>query len=385
MAEPLKNQFGIEIPQKIAAMIVGVSPNFATETFLNEVQDGYDDLDLMPRGWKIAEALHHHLPSNYEEAANVLIASLGPKLQETKQAGMAPFLYLPHVLFVAKYGLEHFEASMQAQYELTQRFTAEFSIRPFLERYPEATLARLKTWTQDPSAHVRRLVSEGTRPRLPWAPRLREFQKNPYPVLELLDLLKDDPELYVRRSVANNLNDIGKDHPSLLVEVAHRWLADATDERRWLIRHALRSAVKRADPGAIAALGFRDGVTASIGKVSITPKPVVIGNSISIVFEITNIGSQPQRLLADLRIHFVKANRKTSPKVFKLKTVELAPRETKQLGKVISLADMTTRKHYPGSHSIEILLNGQTFPLGSFELIRTLPPSNASVLNNVEI
>jgi 3-methyladenine DNA glycosylase AlkC len=369
LAEPLKNQFGIEIPQKIAAMMAGVTPNFATETFLNEVRDGYDDLDLMARGWKIAEALHHHLPSNYEEAADVLIASLGPKLEETKQSGMAPFFYLPHVLFVAKYGLEHFEASMQAQYELTQRFTAEFSIRPFLERYPEATLARLKTWTQDPSTHVRRLVSEGTRPRLPWASRLREFQKNPYPVLELLELLKDDPELYVRRSVANNLNDIGKDHPSLLVEIAQRWLVNAPDERRWLIRHALRSAVKRADSGAIAALGFSDGVTASIGKVSITPQPVVIGNSLSIAFEITNIGSQPQRLLIDLRIHFVKANRKTSPKVFKLKTVELAPRETIQLGKSISLADMTTRKHYSGNHLIEILLNGQTFPLGSFELI----------------
>ncbi|MBI4783753.1 MAG: DNA alkylation repair protein [Oscillatoriophycideae cyanobacterium NC_groundwater_1537_Pr4_S-0.65um_50_18] len=385
MAEPLKNQFGIEIPQKIAAMVAGVTPNFATEAFLNEVRDGYDDLDLMPRGWKIAEALHHHLPSNYEEAADILIASLGPKLEETKQAGMAPFLYLPHVLFVAKYGLEHFEASMQAQYELTQRFTAEFSIRPFLERYPEATLAQLKTWTQDPSTHVRRLVSEGTRPRLPWAPRLREFQKNPYPVLELLDLLKDDSELYVRRSVANNLNDIGKDHPSLLVEIAHRWLVNATDERRWLIRHALRSAVKRADPGAIAALGFSDGVTASIGKVSITPQPAVIGDSLSIAFEITNASSQPQRLLVDLRLHFVKANGKTSPKVFKLKTVELAPGETIQLGKAISLADMTTRKHYPGSHLIEIILNGQTVPLGSFELMRSPPPSNADVLNNVEI
>ncbi|WP_199337010.1 hypothetical protein [Oscillatoria sp. FACHB-1407] len=362
-------------------MIVGVIPNFATEAFVSEILDEYDDLDLMPRGWKIAEALHHHLPSNYEEAANVLIASLGPKLEQTKASGMAPFLYLPHVLFVARYGLEHFEISMQAQYELTQRFTAEFSIRPFLERYPEATLARLKTWTQDASAHVRRLVSEGTRPRLPWAPRLREFQKNPYPVLELLELLKDDPELYVRRSVANNLNDIGKDHPSLLAEIAHRWLVNATDERRWLIRHALRSAVKRADPDAIAALGFSNRATASISRVGITPQPVVIGDSISIAFAITNTDSQPQRLLIDLRIHFVKANGKTSPKVFKLKTVELAPGETIPLNKAISLADMTTRKHYPGSHLVEILLNGQTFPLGSFELMRTLPPGNTHILN----
>ena len=147
MAEPLKNQFGIEIPQKIAAMIAGVSPNFAIEAFLNEVRDGYDDLDLMPRGWKIAEALHHHLPSNYEEATDVLHASLGSKLEETKQSGMAPFLYLPHVLFVAKYGLEHFEISMQAQYELTQRFTAEFRT---ISRSDPGTAENMDTRLQRP-------------------------------------------------------------------------------------------------------------------------------------------------------------------------------------------------------------------------------------------
>ncbi|WP_199313626.1 hypothetical protein [Leptolyngbya sp. FACHB-671] len=238
---------------------------------------------------------------------------------------------------------------------------------------------------QDPSAHVRRLVSEGNRGRVPWAPRLREFQKNPYPVLELLELLKDDPELYVRRSVANNLNDIGKDHPSLLVEIARRWLVNATHERRWLIRHALRSAIKRADSEAIAALGFSDGAMVSISKVSITPQQVVIGGFVSIAFEATNTNSGHQRLLLDIRIHFVKANGKTSPKVFKLKTVELAPGETIQLGKSISLADMTTRKHYPGTHQVEILLNGRKIPLGSFELMGTIPPNDAHVLNNLEI
>ena len=170
---------------------------------------------------------------------------------------MAAFLYMPHLFFVARHGLDHFEDSMRAQHALTQLFTAEYSIRAFLEKHPGATLARLREWTADPSHHVRRLVSEGTRPRLPWAPRLRAFQKDPRPVLELLELLKDDPELYVRRSVANNLNDIGKDHPALLTAVAKRWLRGASPERRWIVSHALRSAVKRADAGALGALGYR--------------------------------------------------------------------------------------------------------------------------------
>jgi 3-methyladenine DNA glycosylase AlkC len=369
VAEPLKNQFGAEIPRKIATAIAAVSPHFPTAAFLAEALDGYENLDLMPRGWKIAEALYHHLPSAYEAAVEILLASLGPKLEKTKESGMAPFLYLPHTFFVAKYGLEHFEVSMTAQYALTQRFTAEFSIRPFLERYPEMTLARLEQWAHDPSLHVRRLVSEGTRPRLPWAARLRDFQKDPRPVLALLEWLKDDPALYVRRSVANNLNDIGKDHPSLLVETAQRWMVNATDERRWLVCHALRSAVKRAEPGALAVMGFGADASVSIANVNITPKRAAIGDTATISFEMTNTDSRFQRVLVDLQVHFVKANGKTSPKVFKLKTVELAPQAVAQLRKSISLAEMTTRKHYAGTHQVDVLLNGRALLLGFFELI----------------
>ena len=227
MAEQLKNLFGVDIPETIAGMIAKVFPRFPAEDFIRDSLDGYADLELFPRGRKIARAMKRHLPEDYSEAAGILIESLGPKLDMTEGSGMAPFVYLPHVFFVAEFGLDHFEDSMRAQYELTQRFSAEFSIRPYIEKYPHATLARLEKWTGDSSAQVRRLVSEGTRPRLPWAPRLRAFQIDPRPVLTLLEKLKDDPELYVRRSVANNLNDIGKDHPAVLVDVSRRWLKNA--------------------------------------------------------------------------------------------------------------------------------------------------------------
>jgi len=370
MAEPLKNQFGVEIPGNIARMISRSFPAFKQDAFVKDALDGYEALDLMPRGWKIARTLRGYLPVNYPAAAEILIASLGPKLDKTEGNGMDTFLYLPHVFFVAEYGLDHFDVSMRAQYELTQRFTAEFSIRSFLERHTEATLALLKDWTKDANPHVRRLVSEGTRPRLPWAPRLREFQKDPRPVLALLELLKDDPELYVRRSVANNLNDIGKDHPSLLVKTARRWMKNATNERHWLVCHALRSAVKRAEPGALAVMGFGGEPKVSVGNVTIRPKRVVMGSSVKIAFEVTNTDTRTQRILVDFRVHFMKANGKTSPKVFKLRAVELAPRETVQMGKTISLAEMTTRKHYAGSHKVDVVLNGRTKPLGKFELIR---------------
>ena len=186
MAEPLKNKFGPSVPNRIAAMIAAAFPGFAAREFVRDALRGYDELDLMSRGRHIAHSLRRHLPQDYPSAIGILTASLGPKLARTEQLGMTPFLYLPHVLFVAEYGLDHFELSMQAQYELTQRFTAEFSLRRYLDRYPEPTLARLRTWAGDSSVHVRRLVSEGTRPRLPWAPRLNRFQQDPIPVLALL-------------------------------------------------------------------------------------------------------------------------------------------------------------------------------------------------------
>ncbi|MEQ1883121.1 MAG: DNA alkylation repair protein, partial [Burkholderiales bacterium] len=359
MAEPLKNHFGPAIPKTISGMIAAVFRDFDSTSFVKDVLDGYEALELLPRGWKIARALRPYLPRHFPDAVNILTASLGPKLERTEDHGMTPFLYLPHACFVAEYGLDHFEESMAAQYEITQRFTAEFSIRPFIEKYPDATLARLRIWATDPSPHVRRLVSEGTRPRLPWAPRLRAFEKDPRPVLALLELLKDDPELYVRRSVANHLNDLGKDNPDLLIQTATRWLKGASDERRWVVNHALRSAVKRAEAGALGVLGFGSDAKVKIHNATVKPQRVAIGGAVEIAFELKNTGTTIQRVLVDFRIHFVKANGATSAKVFKLKTVEVAPKETVRLSKKVSLREMTTRKHYPGVHKVEAMLNGR--------------------------
>jgi 3-methyladenine DNA glycosylase AlkC len=370
MAEPLKNHFGSEIPRTIAEMIVAVYPAFPKAQFLRTSLKDYEPLALMSRGRHIAQALRRHLPSDYDQAIEILLASLGPLVpKQESDGGMAPFLYMPHTMFVQEYGLDHFEHSMRAQYELTQRFTAEFSIRPFLERYREATLARLTLWVSDPSPDVRRLVSEGTRPRLPWAPRLRAFQADPQPVLALLDLLKDDPDLYVRRSVANNLNNIGKDHPALLAQTAKKWMRNASEERRWLIRHALRSAVKRGEPGALHVLGAGHEAQVVVRQRSITPSRVKLGQSVTVAFELKNAQSKPQRVMVDFRIHFVKANGSATPKVFKLKMIELAPRARVFLKKTVSLKPMTTRTHYPGQHRLDILLNGRAKPLGTFELL----------------
>ncbi|MES2623812.1 MAG: DNA alkylation repair protein [Pseudomonadota bacterium] len=369
MAELLKNQFGSNIPKVIAEMLRAVDSSFPAKAFVKDSLDGYDALELMPRGRHIAKALHKHLPSNYEQAITLLMTSISQPHTHGANMGMTSFMFMPHMFFIRDFGLDNFEASMQAQYVLTQRFTAEFSIRPFIERYPQETLQRLKLWTQDPSHHVRRLVSEGTRPRLPWAGRLREFQKNPQPVLGLLELLKDDPELYVRRSVANNLNDIGKDNPEQLFATAQRWLHDASHERRWLVQHALRSSIKRGEPGALNVMGVGNAAQVELSDITVTPARARSGESVVISFVVTNTAADAQRVLVDFQIHYVKASGQSKPKVFKLKTIDLAKGQSLTLGKKVTLAELTTRKHYAGVHVVEALINGRVMPLGSFQLL----------------
>ncbi len=368
MAEPLKNHYGPAIPAQIARMIAAVWRDFDAKKFLADCLDGYESLELMARGRRIASVLKDYLPADYPRAVDILIRSMEPANQKTEGNVLSSFLYMPHSFFVAENGLDHFEESMRAQYEITRRFTAEFSIRPFLEKNPARTLARLREWSRDKSEHVRRLVSEGTRPRLPWASRLREFQKNPATTLALLELLKDDPSLYVRRSVANHLNDIGKDHPDTLVLVAKKWMKGAGKNRKWIIRHALRSLVKSGHPGALQVLGYGQGGEWVIRKKQIAPRKLLRGESLTFSFEVMNAATRSQRLMLDFRIHYVKAGGKSSIKVFKLKACRLPAGGSLAITKKITVKDMTTRKHYPGSHQLDLLLNGRVEKLGHFEL-----------------
>ena len=368
MAEQLKHFFNEAVVRSIAADLRRAHAPFRGRAFVAACLEGLCDLELLERGWHIAAAMHTHLPRPFARAAEVLRASLGPELERTEQNGMAPFRYLPHTLFVQKHGLEDFEPSMRLQYELTKRFSAEASIRPFLVRYPEDTYARLVEWSSDPSVHVRRLVSEGTRPRLPWAPRLRAFQQDPRPVVALLERLKDDPERYVQRSVANSLNDIAKDHPDLAVEVCRRWLADAPPGRSWIVRHALRSLVKQAHPGALRALGIAGRPAVRVDGVRLAPAAVRIGEVLRFGCELASTGRKRQALLVDYVVHFVKANGAARPKVFKLRRIDLPPSQSVTLKGAVSFADMTTRRHYPGRHRIDLLINGVVHPLAEFDV-----------------
>jgi 3-methyladenine DNA glycosylase AlkC len=371
MAETLKTFFSTALVRRLAADIARVHPDFPIRAFTRDACRGLDGLELLDRGRHIAAALRTHLPSSYPDAIGILLESLGPEhaTDELLGVGMAPFFYLPHTMFVAEFGQDHFDLSMQAQYELTKRFSAEASIRPYIASQPERVLALLQSWASDQNPHVRRLVSEGTRLRLPWAPRVAWLDQNPERVLSLLALLKDDASTMVRRSVANNLNDLGKVRPDLLIRAASAWLEGASPERKTLIEHALRSAVKRGDANALILLGYGQAPRVSVEDVTFNPRRVRIGGRVTMKFRLKSTSTRTQDLLVDVAVHFVKARGKASAKVFKLGRIALAPRKIGELKLTVSLAVHTTRVPRPGPHAVEVIVNGKSMRAGAFDVL----------------
>lgn len=382
MAATLKSLLGAAVVHRIAGMVSGAWPAFDAAAFEADALRGLGRLELLARGEHIGRALGAHLPADAGEALAVLTRSLGPPLPEADVegagAGLSPLLYLPHVAFVRARGLAAFDAAMEAQHALTRRFSAEWSIRPFLEAEPERTLAVLRRWARDPSVHVRRLVSEGTRPRLPWAPRLRRFVDDPRPALELLELLRDDPSSYVRRSVANHLNDVGKDHPDLLLGIARRWLRGAGPERRRLVAHALRSLARRGDPAALGLLGHGARPEVTLREVVVAPARVPIGGAVRFEAIVSSRARAAQALAVHLAVHYVKASGAARPRRFKLRPLALAPGGEGRVRRTLSLAQLSTRRHHPGLHRVELVLNGVVYPAGAFEVLSARPARSAA-------
>lgn len=252
---PIKYLLDREAVACLAHNLGLVYARFETERFTELAMIGLEPLGIMDRAAHIAAALKATLPARFSEAVQLLLQTLTPPNVHTERMGLGVFFYLPHTRFVADYGRDPnhnggedpFAMAMQAQYELTRRFTAEYSMRPFLIEDFERTLAQLQCWVRDADPHVRRLCSEGCRPRLPWGARIPQLIQDPTPVLPILESLKNDPSLYVRRSVANHIGDIAKDHPSLAFDLCERWLCNASPELKWVLRHALRHPAKKGD------------------------------------------------------------------------------------------------------------------------------------------
>jgi 3-methyladenine DNA glycosylase AlkC len=358
-APALKEIFDHARLRHFAAETVAIWPAFDAERFLALATAGLEDLGIMQRMRQTAVSLKATLPEEFPRAVEIL-HELAPRIGHNFAA-----ITLPE--FVALYGQDHHGLSMRALHFLTRYGSAEFAVRHFLTRDFARTLAHMRRWAEDDNEHVRRLSSEGSRPRLPWSFQLRNLLADPSPALPILEALRSDPSLYVRKSVANHLNDISKDNPEWLIERLTAWPRQDANTG-WIVRHALRTMIKKGDPGALSLIGTTGKPLVRVEGFLVAPTDISLGERITISAVLVSTSDRVQRLVVDYAVHYVKKGGNTSRKVFKLREVELAAGKREDFSISQTIRDFTTRKHYAGLHRVELMLNGEVLAETGFQL-----------------
>lgn len=366
MSDTLKERF-FEPPfwQGLATHLRVILPAFDGIAFQQEVCNAlWPSLELKQRIRRIATSLRPHLAPHYPAAVAQLTVFARHLLDQ--QPAVNSFAYLFLADFVEEYGLDHLDASLEAFPILTQVMSCEFAVRPFLVRYPQTMLTAMQAWADHENVHVRRLASEGSRPRLPWGMGLPAFKKDPSPTLPILAHLKADPSEYVRRSVANHLNDISKDHPEVVLAIAQSWIGQHAETDK-LLKHALRGLLKAGHPTALALFGFKQLKGVAVTGLRCQAQ-VAIGGDWEFQFDLVVDSAQAQQLRLEFGIDYVKANGNSSRKIFQLREAIFAPGKY-AIAKRHSFLERTTRKHHAGRHAVAILVNGQAMALAEFEVV----------------
>jgi 3-methyladenine DNA glycosylase AlkC len=360
MAEPLKNLYFTPFSiRHLADVVRAVAPDFDRERFLALVfDDQWETLELKDRMHHTARCLHATLPADYVQA----LAILYPVAPQIKGFDVMTF---PD--FVEIYGQDEWDRSMDALGYFTKFASSEFAVRPFLDRDPDRAMQWVWRWARDPDPNVRRLASEGTRPRLPWAMALPKFKQDPSLVIPILDALKDDDSEMVRRSVANNLNDISKDHPELVLELAEQWRGHSAEVDA-VLKHALRGLLKAGDPRAMALFGFDHPSEVRANNLHMEPASPRIGEGFEFTFDLEVGGEGETRVRLEYRVEYVKARGERSPRTF-----QIGERNWKhglhKVRKRHSLVNMSTRTHYPGRHTLTVIVNGHAQVGVEFEVL----------------
>lgn len=352
MADNLKDIYSRDFLLELASKVETVYSGFQTTDFVAAVlDDNWSALSVRGRSKAIAEKLGYFLPPNYEDALEVLF-------KVAEDCSGFPYLFFPD--FVTVYGHEnrYWDLSMLALETFTRCSSSEFAIRPFLLNDPERTMKQMTKWALHSNEHVRRLASEGCRPRLPWAEALPLFKANPEPVLSILNLLKEDRSLYVRKSVANNLNDISKDHPDMILKTARTWLGISSDAD-WIVRRGCRTLIKNTNPDIMTLFGYvLDPKVISNAKISSSPESVSLGEQSEFTYTITLELKEETNLRIEYAIDFVKSNGQGSRKAFHISDKTVTGKTTLTGVKRYKWHDLTTRRHYAGHHHIVLLVNG---------------------------
>ncbi|HEY0975847.1 MAG TPA: DNA alkylation repair protein [Flavobacteriales bacterium] len=359
--EPLKEMFNAAYYTRLAEAIKAVHPTLDEKTFLRDVQRGNAERELNARMRHTSLTLHKHLPPNHRKAVEIL-KEVAPRMPK----GYTALLYPD---FIGVHGLGDPDFSLEALRYFTPFGSSEFAVREFFRRDPAGTLKVMRKWAEDDNEHVRRLASEGSRPRLPWSFRLEAVMKDPKLTTPILERLREDPALYVRKSVANHLNDLSKDHPEHMLGLLRTW-GLAHPRTAWIAKHASRTLIKAGNVDALALFAFDSKVKVRVDHLQLSPRRLKLGDLLEIAFTLVSEDPRSRKLVVDHAIHYRKANGSSSKKVFKLKELELAPKSSVRITKRQHIVDLSTRKHHPGEHVVAIIVNGEVRAQESFELIR---------------
>jgi len=363
MADLLKDMYNQDYLRKLATEIQAVYKPFKADDFVKSIMDEtWGDLELKGRMRQITLNLGKYLPKDYSEAIGIIdkaIKSYGSWLE-----GFC--LYFPDFVEVFGQDESNWDVSIAALERYTSYASAEFAVRPFIINHEERMMAQMFAWSKHKSEHVRRLSSEGCRPALPWAQALPKFKKDPTPVLPILEQLKTDPDFYVRKSVANNLNDISKTHPDLVAKIAKDWYGK-DENTDWIVKHACRTLLKKGNREVLAIFGFHDATSICCGDFAIDSQKVNIGDSFNFSFNLS--AKEATKIRLEYAIDFVKSTGKRNRKIFQISESTLNANENRSYTKNHSFADLSTRKHYPGTHSITLIINGAEKGTLDFELV----------------
>ncbi len=366
MAELMKDKYyNHDTLYDLASRIKNVCPSFPVENFVSDIMNkDWEALELKARMRQITVNLGKYLPNNYAEALGILDQVVaGYPAGHNDNA----LIYFPDFVEVYGQAEQDWDLSISALERYTKISTAEFAVRPLIIKYEAPMMEQMAVWAGHENEHVRRLASEGCRPALPWGQALTSFKKDPAPVIAILEQLKTDPSLYVRKSVANNLNDISKTHPDLVAEIAKDWYGKdlRTD---WIVKHGCRTLLKKGNREVLGIFGYHDASSVDIQDFTLETASTAIGENLTFSFTIS--AKETTKLRLEYGVDYVKANGKCSRKIFQLSDTVLKANQSKTYTKNHAFADLSSRKHYPGVHSITLIVNGTERRTLEFELTK---------------
>ena len=364
MAEPLKNIYNKTFFENFTAVAKQVIPQFNEKAFLEQVlDDNWAEKELKQRMRHVALILNTHLPGNFKNKLATII-QLIKQLKASGIKGGFEYMFLPD--FVEQFGLDDWKISLRAMETITQFTSCEFAIRPFLLKHQDEVMKQMEVWSKHPHPHVKRFASEGCRPRLPWAIAIPSLKKDPSTIFPILENLKNDNSLFVRKSVANNLNDIAKDHPDLVADLVKSWKGQS-EHTDWIIRHGCRTLLKKAHPSTYQLFNLNVTADCVVSNLKLSKSNLRIGDRLGFSFHLKT-GSKSSRLRLEYAVYYVKAGNKYSRKLFQLSESTFAPSKLYSFKKEQRFENFTTRKHYPGIHTIAIVVNGKELATKDFML-----------------